>query len=306
MLSKFSKFAFAVFFGCSMAFALDVPDSKIVDVKWLLENLDDKDLVIIDLREEKKDYKAEHIANAIHWAVDDFREVRMKTPGYIGSPTAFKRLASKSGITQDSAIVFYSDAKEAVSYTIATLGVFVSEYYGLSNTAILNGGFDAWKSAGGEVTKDIPKVAKTKFEITKFNKDIVATIIDMDEAVELKNSVLIDARNDKQYSGEAKHKKANKAGHVPGASHLFIANFAKKDGDIFYINTDKDAVSKALVDAKVDITKPNIWYCNTGWFASGGWFATKYIAKLENTRVYEASMLEYSQMPKRKMLKSKE
>lgn len=305
MLNRVSKFALAVFFSCSVAFALDVPESKIVDVKWLQENLNDKNLVIVDIREDKKEYGVEHIPNAVYWSVDDFREVRMKTPGYIGSPTSFERLASKSGITQDSAIVFYSDGKEAVSYTIATLGIFVSEYYGLSNTAILNGGFAAWKSAGNEVQKEAPKVARTKFEITKFNKDIVATIMDMDEAVELQNSALIDARNDKQFSGEAKHKRANKAGHIPEASHIFISNFTKKDGDIFYINTDKDAVNKLLIDAKVDTNKPNIWYCNTGWFASGGWFATKYIAKLDNTKVYEASMLEYSQMPKRKVVKSK-
>lgn len=305
MFSRVSKFVLTTFFSCILAFALDVPENKIVDVNWLQENLNDKNLVIIDIREDKKEYGVEHIPNAIHWSVDEFREVRMKTPGYIGSPTAFERLARKSGITQDSTIVFYSDAKKAVSYTIATLGIFVSEYYGLSNTAILNGGFDAWKSAGYEVQKETPKVERTKFEITKFNKNIVATIMDMDEAVELKNTALIDGRNDGQFSGETKHKKASKSGHIPDASHIFIANFTKKDGDIFYINTDKDAVNKLLTDAKVDTSKPSIWYCNTGWFASGGWFATKYIAKLDNTKVYEASMLEYSQMPKRKVVKSK-
>ena len=66
-------------------------------------------------------------------------------PGFIASPTTVERLFQKSGIKDTSAVVFYNDAKAAPDYTLSTLAVFVSEYYGFTNTAILNGGIDAWK-----------------------------------------------------------------------------------------------------------------------------------------------------------------
>ena len=51
---------------------------------------------------------------------------------------------------------------------------------------------------------------------------------------------------------------------------------------------------------------PQIWYCNTGWHASGGWFATKYIMGNDKVKNYEGSMVEYSKLSKRKVLKGDE
>lgn len=306
MVTKFSKklAGFATVLALSSsAFALDVPANKIVDADWLKKNLADKDLVVVDIREDGKSYSASHIPNAIQWKVKDFREARFKLPGYIGSPTAFKRLAAKSGITPNSAVVFYSDGKSKTSYTIAALSVFVSEYYGVTNTAILNGGFAAWEKAGNATSKDKSNIKKSDFKFAKFNKDIVATVPNMDEAVELHTAQLIDGRPAAQYNGTKKHKKAAKKGHVPGATNVFVGKLSKKDGDIFYINTDKAAVDKIFSDAKIDTSKPEIWYCNTGWFASGGWFVSKYIAGAKDVKNYEASMVEYSTLPKRKMVK---
>lgn len=306
MVTKFSKRLFSLFtvlVASAYAFALDVPANKIVDANWLNENLGNKDLVVVDIREVPKSYTKSHIPNAVYWGVKDFRESRFKLPGFIGSPTAFKRLASKSGITPDSTVIFYSDGKEKASYTIATLGVYISEFYGVTNTAILNGGFAAWEKAGFKTSSEKPKVKKTDFKIAKFNTNIVATVPNMDEAVEAGSYALVDGRPAKQYTGEKKHKKVKKAGHVPGAANVFVGSLTKKDGDIYYINTDKATMEKTLTDAKVDLNKPEIWYCNTGWFASGGWFVSKYIAGVQDVRVYEASMVEYSSLPKRKMVK---
>lgn len=306
MVTKFSKKLVAflsVLVLSSCAFALDMPANKIVDANWLNKNLGNKDLIVIDIREVPKYYMKSHIPNAIYWGVKDFRETRFKLPGFIASPTAFKRLASKSGITPKSAIVFYSDGKSKTSYTIAALGVFISEYYGITNTAILNGGFAAWEKAGFKTSNQKTKRAKSSFKFAKFNTNVVATVPNMDEAVELHTSQLIDARPTALYNGTKKHKKVAKKGHVVGAVNVFVGSLAKQKGDVFYINTDKAAVRKIFTNAKADLNKPVIWYCNTGWFASGGWFVSKYIAKIKSVKNYEASMVEYSTLPKRKMVK---
>ena len=78
-----------------------------------------------------------------------------------------------------------------------------------------------------------------------------------------------------------------------------------RDG-IFYINTDKDALGEVYKGAGVDPMAPQIWYCNTGWHASGGWFATKYIMGNDKVKNYEGSMVEYSKLSKRKVLKGDE
>jgi len=93
-----------------VAFALDLPANKVVDAKWLKANMGNKDLVIIDLRDKSDLYAKAHIPGAIYWSADDFRETRFTDViGYLPAPLSMTCLMEKSGITQNSKVVFYSD-----------------------------------------------------------------------------------------------------------------------------------------------------------------------------------------------------
>jgi len=287
------------------SFALEFPANKLVDAEWLKANMGDKSLVIIDVRNDKKKeglYKKEHIPGAINWAESDFREVRFKeVPGYIASPLQITRLMQKSGITKDSNVVFYSDGQEAGSYTIAGLAVYVTEYYGFKNTAVLNGGFAGWKAKGNAVDNKKVNPAKSAWKIPEMNVQNIATIYDVDSAYELKTAQLVDTRPDAQVNGKKKHPKVIKPGHIPGAKHIFVGNFTKADGKVIYL--DAASAKAQFAKANVDMKKPVIWYCNTSWYASGAWFAGKYLAGLEGAKVYDGSMVEYTRIPKRKLVK---
>lgn len=285
----------------NLLFALGVPENKVVDTSWLKENISDPNIVIIDMRESKAD---SYIPNSIPWSVSEFRESRNNIPGFIGSPMMFEELAQKSGITQDSAIIFYTEGNSDTDYTAATLAVHISEFYGLENVAILNGGYAAWIKDGGKTDKNKANPKKTDFHISNINPNEVATVYDIDDAVTTNDWVLMDGRSKAQFTGKDIHPKAAKAGHLKGANNLFIASFVKNKDGVFYINTDKDDVSKLINSAGGDITKPTLWYCNTGWFASGGWFISKYITKISKVKVYDGSMVEYTSLPKREVLKS--
>lgn len=285
--------------------ALDLPANKLVDSKWLEANKNDKSLIIVDIREDGKAYKKSHIPGAIHWSTKDFREERYKgLPGFVPSPLKFTRLMKKSGITKDSNIVFYSDGKEKDSYTIAGLGIFLTEYFGFKNTAILNGGFASWEALSLPVEDKKGKNKKSDWKISSFKTSIVSTVYNIDEAVELGNIQLLDSRKTEQFTGEKKHKKVKKGGHLPGAKHLFVGNFTKEKDGVLYI-VDKKTAVKEFEKAKVDLSKPVIWYCNSGWYASGAWFVGKYVAGIKDSKVYDGSMIEYTSLPKRKVEKEK-
>lgn len=288
------------------SFALDLPANKLVDAKWLKANMADKSLVIIDVRYDKdgKDiYGESHIPGAIRWEEADFREVRYTDiPGYIGAPLSITRLMQKSGIKKDSKVVFYSDGKEPGSYTIAALSVYVMEYYGFKNTAVLNGGLAGWQKEGFPVNNERVKSERSDWKITEMNTDTVASIYDVDAAVELNKSQLVDTRPDAQVNGSKNHPKVLKGGHLPGAKHLFVGNFTKTVDGVVYLD---EANAKAqFAKSKIDVTKPVIWYCNTSWFASGAWFAAKYLGGLEGAKIYDGSMVEYTRAPKRALEQS--
>ena len=307
MFAKFTLKLSLVAAMTSCLFALDLPKNKVVDVEWLKANIADKNLVLIDLQEKDENYQAGHIKGAINWKEGDFREARFEKPGFIGAPTTVERLFQKSGINQDSTVVFYNSAKNKDDYTLTTLAVFVAEYYGFTNTAILNGGLEAWQKAGGEITKEVPTPAKGNFKIEKFNTNIVASNYEVDEAVVTNNVSLVDARGKALYDGEKAHPKAGKAGHMEGVDgNIFIGTLANEKDGIFYVNTDTASLGELYKKAEIDASAPQIWYCNTGWHASGGWFVTKYIMGNDKVKNYEASMVEYTALPKRKVLKGDE
>lgn len=210
----------------------------------------------------------------------------------------------KSGITKDSNIVFYADGKKKNSYTVAGLGVFITEYYGFKNTAVLNGGFAAWEASKLAVNNEKVKGTKSDWKITSMDISNLANSSNIDKAVILGDTQVVDARKKVHYTGEKKHKKAKKAGHIESAKSLPATKFTKGDAGIYYI-VGKDAAQAAMKKANIDMSKPLIWYCNSGWNASGAWFVGKYVAGLKDAKVYDGSMFEYSRLPNRKVEKAK-
>ncbi len=292
------------------AMALEVPKNHLVDTAWLKSHMGDKDLVIIDVR--KKGYNKEHIKGAVHWKGKDFREGRYYSkitkkpiPGYIAAPLAMERTFRKSGITKDSAVVFYAGGTKAKDYRDGALAMYTVEYYGFNNAAVLNGGFAAWKKDGGEVSNKKPKVKKSKYKITKFNQNIIATGEDVDEAVWTGAYQTVDTNGKgKHWDGTAKDPRRLKEGHLPGARPMHIKVLAVKKDGVWYIG-DKNHALKEYKKAGIDPNKPVIWYCNTGHLAAGGWFVQKYVVGMEDgkNRVYSGSMADYTRWPKRKLVK---
>jgi len=283
-------------------FALDLPVNKLVDAKWLNKNMNDNSLVIVDIRGDADLYGKSHISGAIAWSTADFRETRFTdVPGYLPAPKAFTALMKKSGIAQDSKVVFYSDGKSPGSYTIAALGIYVTDYYGFKNTAILNGGFAAWEKEGFKTDKkDVHRVASS-WKITDMNVKNHASIADIDSATELKTAQIVDVRGDAQFNGSKSHLLVLKKGHIAGAKHLFAGNFTKERGEVFYL--DPVSAKTQLERANVDASKPIIWICNTSWYASGGWFAAKYLGGVTGAKVYDGSFVEYTRAPDRDLVK---
>jgi thiosulfate/3-mercaptopyruvate sulfurtransferase len=306
-------------FVASSAMALDVPANHIVDAAWLKANKDDKNLVIVDIR--GKGYKEEHIAGAVDWEKKDYREGRYMSkttkkpiPGYLAAPLTIERTMKKSGVNNDSAIVFYGAGTKSKDYRDAALGVMTSEFYGFNNVAILDGGLAGWKKAGGEVNADKVKVKKGNFsfEGRKFNQDIIATGEDIDEAVSTGMIQTIDANGKSKLhwygkDGDKKDPRRLKEGHLPGAKALHTKEFAVEKDGVWYLG-DKAFIEGKMKAAGVDLNKPMIWYCNTGHLIAGTWFATKYVLGISdaNNRSYAGSMADYTRWPKRKLVNGDE
>jgi thiosulfate/3-mercaptopyruvate sulfurtransferase len=126
-------------------------------------------------------------------------------------PAAFARLLGDVGIGDEAYVVAYDDA----GGTIAARLWWMLDDLGHEAVAVLDGGIDAWRAAGGEVTTDAASWRATSIGL----RDRWTRAISRDELRErLPEVLLLDVRARERYRGDLEPVDPV-GGHVPGATN---------------------------------------------------------------------------------------
>lgn len=279
----------------SIVFALEVPANHIVSTQWLKDNIKDKNLVVIDTRKADA-YKKGHIKGAINYPKKAWFKGKLgnipKLPNTIGQ---VQEMLQNAGVTKDSVVVFYSAGTKNKDFADAASGIWNLWLYGFKNTALLNGGYAKWSSEKKPTTTKLPKITKSDIELDAFNKKIIASIYDINEAIYNDDIQITDARVNKFYKGTDTRKDLARHGRVPTAKLTPMIRYTKDTGKYFELILSKEA-KKTLHNNGygVELDKPLITYCNTGHKARGLWFVAKFLVGMKDVKVYDGSMVEYS------------
>lgn len=264
----------------------------LVSTWWLAEHLDDDNLVIVDIRghvlpaseppphyfSHRDEYELAHIPNAvfIDWTTDI---VEPNSSTYdIANPERYAQLMSNLGISNDSSVIVYDDA----SGMFAARFWWTLNYYGHTNVAVLDGGWQKWVKEGHPTTNASPDIQKTNFIATP-DKNILATRVD----IERDKPSLIDVRSPEEFNGissRAKHK-----GHIPNAVNLPRKTFLNDDGTLKSSDNLREMLSQLNISQNSDDV---VVYCNSGVSASYGLLALR-VAGIETGRVYDSSWKEW-------------
>src|SRR5574344_789892 len=278
----------------TMALGLEIPKNHIVNTSWLEKNYNDSKLVIIDTR-EKVDYEKGHIKNAINYPKNEWNKgTTVEIPKLYNTPKQIEEMARKAGISKDSVVVFYSEGKEDTDFENAATALWSLWIYGFKNSVILDGGFEKWSSEKRVVTKELPNVKPSDFEIEEFVND-VASLNDVVNAIYDENIQIADARVAKFFRGEDDRKELLRHGHIPTAKLTPMIRHLKKENSYYTFISQEE--SKTILNNSgygIEFDKPLIVYCNTGQKAKGLWFLSKFNAGMHNVKVYDGSMVEYS------------
>ncbi|MDU2199006.1 MAG: rhodanese-like domain-containing protein, partial [Peptostreptococcaceae bacterium] len=132
--------------------------SNLVNVKWLIDNLNNEKLVIVDCRFNlmdkeygKRSYEEGHIKGAKR--VDIERELSsvVKVHGGrhpIPSTNELKNTFENIGISDDSIVISYDEGDLAGASRLW----WILKYLGHDKVYVLDGGLEAYKEAGGEIS----------------------------------------------------------------------------------------------------------------------------------------------------------
>lgn len=252
---------------------------QIINAASLSDLISSKDtLVIIDMQ-SPEDYAAGHIEGAVNIVKDDI-VINVPVDNMLTSKTKFERLMGDKGIDNDSTILIYDTDKMSAARLWWSFLVFGNE-----NARVIDGGLDAIKNAGIELTKDIPGIKTANYVAGDKNKAYLADISEvMDQLNEPdSNVVLLDVRTDQEYSEKGK---------IPSSVMLDYNN-------IFYTdNTFKDVQATRInfIDNGMRPEKEIIMYCQTSMRASAV-FLSLYNAGYRNIEIYDGAYLEWSSNP---------
>lgn len=284
-------------FTASAAPAIDA--QPLVSVEWLKGHLNDKDVVVLDIRSAidgggAKTYAEGHIPGSVHSDYDKagWRVTRNNVPFMLPTVAELEKLIGDIGIDEDKHVVVVPAGVSYTDFGSAARTYWTLKVVGLKKVSILDGGVTAWRAAGLPVESGEKKPSATIFAAT-FDKGLVAQAAEV-ETIESKGGArLIDARPASFFYGKEKAPNASAYGHIPGALNLDSASYYDAK-----TNRLKSKAELVALSAQVP-AGPAVSYCNTGHWAATDWFVLHELIGRKDVRLYDGSMVEWTANPNR-------
>jgi thiosulfate/3-mercaptopyruvate sulfurtransferase len=263
------------------------------ETDWVADNLKNSDVKILEIDYDvENSYKQGHIPGAymVRWKKD----INDPNTRDIINKQQFETLMSRVGTTPDTELILYGDFNN----WFAAFAFWVFQYYGHRKIKIMNGGRRKWEMENREYTKEEPITKSSKYVAQPPDEGIRAYLPDVKRAIERAETVLVDVRSPKEFSGEITAppeypmEHAQRGGHIPRAQNIPWGQAIREDG------TFKSADElKALYEGKgITPDKHVICYCRIGERSSHSWFVLKYLLGYPSVRNYDGSWTEWGNM----------
>ncbi|XXT17325.1 sulfurtransferase [Sorangium sp. So ce429] len=244
---------------------LSEPTGPLIDVPWLAAHAGDPRVRVVDCRwylsgrRGADEYARGHIPGAVHLDVDaDLSGPAQAGPGRHPLPdaAAFARVLARAGVGTDTLVVAYDDAGGAIAARLWWL----LRYFGHPGGRVLDGGLQAWTSAGHPLATDAPAIAEApRMELAPGGAAVVDKAA-VDRLRRDRSAVILDARARERYEGQSEPVDA-RPGHIPGArSAPFAENLRAPSGPF----RERDELERRYRDLGAIEAATVVCYCGSG------------------------------------------
>lgn len=222
------------------------PDVRLVDATWVPPFLTGRP-------PGKALYQQGHIPGAVFFDIDEISDQDSSLPHMLPSPVLFSSRVRKLGLGDGHRIIIYDQNDFFASARVW----WMLRVMGHTDIRVLDGGFAAWQSIGGEI-EDLPPVSAERHFTPRVRADLVRDMGQVRTASQNGSAVLLDARGEGRFNGTAPEPRADlKSGHMPGASNIPASSLLTETGLL------KSAEDLKLLLADY-IGKPVITTCGSG------------------------------------------
>jgi len=280
---------------------IDASRQPLLSCQQLERELGRENLVVIDCRHSLSDaeagraaYLSGHIPGARHADLDrDLARPPASHEGRHPLPDVESFIATlrRLGVSNDSSVVVYDDCGGAMA---ARLWWMLAIWLEHAEVAVLDGGIDAWVSAGRRLEQTAAEWAPGSFTVTGTADDAVMTTKELSARLADGSVTLLDARAGPRFDGVAEPIDPV-AGHVPGAVNLPFSAFLTADGTF-----ESPQRLRERLDAAIGSQDPAsvVAMCGSGVTACHLLLGMR-VAGLSNGRLYVGSWSEWIRDPAR-------
>lgn len=269
------------------------PDKPIVTADWLKSHLTAPDVRVLDCtwlmpgspRTGQQLYDAHHIPGARFFDIDDIADTDIPLPHMLPSPEKFSSRVRKLGLGDGHKVICYDQSKFSASARVW----WMFRVMGHADVAVLDGGFDGWRAAGGAVEDLPPHYLADRHFTVRPRRDLVRDLDQMKTILSSKSVQVVDARSAARFKAEVDEPRPGlRRGHMPGSFNVPYAEVLTPDGHM-----KSEAQLRAIFGAAgVDLSKPIVNSCGSGVTAAILALAQS-VAGHDDAAVYDASWCEW-------------
>ncbi len=277
-----------------------------VTPEWVKSVIDDQqagyeDAVIGEVTytgalDDSEAYKEGHVPGAIlvgDTEVEDAEGTEEK-PYNLLTPEEVEEYLLSHGITKDTKVILYGGDPAGVARV-----AYAYLWAGVEDVKILNGGLEAWKTAGYDLEKDVNEGTKAESFGTTVpaHPEYWVSAGDAKDRLENdENFKLVSIRSEEEWLGRTSgYNYIDRAGEPEGAvwgkgarTAFDVADFTNDDGTV----KDLEGIKKVWEDCDFTLDNHLSFYCGTGWRACVP-FLVLYENGYENISVYDGGWYEW-------------
>ena len=274
--------------------AAELP-GPLVDGEWLVEHRDA--VVVLDVRKEIETFADGHIPGAvpvdvgkirIEREIDGKQLTRMRP-----DPRAFENLIRAHGVDDDSTVVISHPGDQPGQVAGAARLYWQFKYYGFERVAMRDGGNHGWVDALEDLETGSDSVQPGTYRVDPERPEILATMAQVRSALDDDSVSLIDSRDLRQHIGLKKKDYVFARGHIPGSEHMPYKFLHPEKGVMRFL--EPEAYTDLLYRLGIDAGNGLIVYCNSGYEASSAWFVLHELLGIEDVRLYDGSLHQWTQ-----------
>ena len=269
-------------------------EKPVVSAEWLKSHLNAPDVRVLDCtyfmagspQTGRQAYDAHHIPGARFFDIDDVADTTIPLPHMLPPPEKFSSRVRRLGLGDGHRVICYDQngflASARVWWMFRTMGH--------ADVAVLDGGFNAWRNAGGAVEDLPPTFMADRHFTVRPRQDLVRNLDQMMQVVGGTAAQVVDARSGPRFRGEVDEPRPGlRKGHMPGAFNVYYADLIAADG---CLKPGPD-LQAAFDKAGVDLSKPIINTCGSGVTAAIVALAQSMLGH-DGAAVYDGSWSEWA------------